>query len=116
MTPGVATFPTAAPPPESDVEWLTPRYESIPRLLQQYDRWLGWAKNGEGRKVPRAVARPDKGIDAQNANNWSSFAALRAASQKFNGPGFALGPVSGGPTFAGVDIDDCRNPRTGDIA
>jgi hypothetical protein len=103
--------------PQSDrpTRWLSPKYDAIPSILREHDRWMFWTLDGDGRKVPRAVTKPDKNIDATKACNWSSYAKLIAASEKLNGSGFALGTVDKGPTFAGIDLDHCRNPITGVI-
>lgn len=97
-------------------KWLTPIYENIPALLREHDRWFLWTLDGEARKVPRAVRSPHgTSINAHNPKHWCSLDKLLSAKEKLNGPGFELGPVEGGPTFAGVDLDGCRDPVTGKI-
>lgn len=100
---------------EKASKWLTPRFDTIPPQLKDADRWLLWDEDGAGRKVPRAIGRPDRNVDGTNPLNWGSFAKFSAANVKLKGPGFALGPVEGGPTFAGIDLDGCRNAQTGGI-
>lgn len=95
--------------------WLAPKFDNIPTLLRQHNRWLIWTKDGNGRKVPRAVHSPDKNTDGIKPTAWCSFEALLSAKQPLSGPGFALGSVDGGPTFAGIDLDHCRDPQTGAI-
>lgn len=102
--------------PDGPPKWLTPIYENIPALLREYARWFLWTLNGANRKVPRAVKSPHgRSINAHNPEYWCSFDALLNAKDPLNGPGFELGSVLNGPTFAGVDIDDCRDPLTGRI-
>jgi hypothetical protein len=96
-------------------KWLTPIYENIPALLREHDRWFLWTLDGEARKVPRAVAKPHINIDASKSKHWCSLDKLLTAKNLLNGPGFALGAVEKGPTFAGVDLDDCRDLLTGKI-
>jgi hypothetical protein len=98
-------------------KWLTPIYENIPSLLREHARWLLWMLDGEGQKVPRAATRPHGyNINARNPKYWCSYDQMRGAKDPLNGPGFALGGVDGGPTFAGADLDHCRDSRTGVIA
>ena len=96
--------------------WLLPRYDLTPLLLKQHDRWMFWTLDGEAKKVPRSVVeQKDRNTNPNNPVKWSSRDKLIAASQKYRGPGFALGSVDNGPTFAGIDLDKCRNPKTGTI-
>jgi predicted P-loop ATPase len=110
MTPVVNFAPTDGPS-----RWLSPIYENMPALPREHARWLRWTVDGAGRKVPRANKRPDVNTNANNPTNWCSFDELLKAPDLLNGPGFALGAVEGGPTFSGIDLDDCRNPVSGAI-
>ena len=110
MTPA-ADLHLVEPPPK----WLPPLYENIPVFLREHARWVSWALDGAGRKVPREVAHPKININVHNPKYWCSFDALCQAKDPLNGPGFVLGTVEGGPVFSGVDLDDCRNPITGVI-
>jgi hypothetical protein len=104
------------PQPHNTSEWLPPRYDTMPLLLKQYGRWMFWTVDGEGKKTPRKVTeQKDRNIDPNNSSNWGSWDQLIAASHKYRGPGFALGHVDNGPTFGGIDLDDCRDPKTGVI-
>jgi hypothetical protein len=98
-------------------QWLTTQTHHIPLGLQQLPRWLVWAVDGNGQKVPRSVARPNRKCDATNSGNWYSFDdAVRAVTTHTAlRLGFALGAVEHGPTIAGVDLDMCRDPATGEI-
>lgn len=96
--------------------WLTPQFDTIPELLRFHPRWLLWAIDGAGHKVPRSVSRPDHNTKPNLASSWSDYdTAKEAAVRHSKGIGFALGQVQSGPTFAGIDLDDCRNPDTGAI-
>lgn len=99
-------------------EWLSVIPDNIPEFLQQYPRWVLWSLDGSGRKSPRSAHnRLDRAVDATKPKNWSSFqqAAQICADKRGFGLGFALGSVVDGPTFAGVDLDNCRDPKTGQI-
>lgn len=96
--------------------WLKPNFDTIPQLLQQHARWLLWTVDGTGRKVPRNIEKPNRNIDASKPSNWATFAQVVPLAEKHQyGIGFALGAVQDGPTFAGIDIDKCRNPENGVI-
>ncbi len=89
---------------------------TIPDLLRQHPRWVVWDLDGAGKKSPRAAWKHDTAIDAGKAKHWSPFpAAVDAGIKNQIGIGFALGDVQDGPSFAGIDLDKCRNPTTGII-
>lgn len=96
--------------------WLSPKTDALPTLLQAHPRWVVWAIDGSGRKVPRNARKPDRGVDATKPSNWTDFDTAKTVLQKAGyGLGFALGPVQDGPTFSGIDLDKCRDPQTGII-
>jgi hypothetical protein len=94
---------------------MSPQFDEVPELLRLHDRWMLWERDGSGRKVPRAVKRPDRDCDGTRPSNWCDWNTLIASPRKLKGPGFALGAVDKGPTIAGIDLDGCRNPVTGVI-
>jgi hypothetical protein len=74
--------------------------------------WVLWRwvlRKGKWDKPPY---QPD-GAFAQNNNSktWSSYETVLVAVDKFEGIGFCLL----GSEFAAFDIDDCRDPATGNI-
>jgi putative DNA primase/helicase len=83
--------------------------------------WVGWRyhrrRDGKGRrkwtKVPINV-RTGEPADSTDPATWSAFAEAMAGMIRLglDGIGFVFAPD--GP-FAGVDIDDCRDPTTGEI-
>jgi predicted P-loop ATPase len=102
-------------PPTS--EWLQTEIAGVPADLRHVSRWLLWTIDGNDQKVPRSAFRPDRDCDANKAKNWASFdEVVRVISTR---PqlrlGFALGGRESGATIAGVDLDHCRNPLTGEI-
>src|SRR5204863_1525828 len=61
-------------------------------------------------------ARPDRPCDATNSRHWTTHTrATDVATKHSSGIGFALGAVQDGSTFAGVDLDKCRDATTGAI-
>ena len=87
---------------------------SIPQALKAEARWVCWrytTRNGKPTKVP---IDPKNGqlASCTDSATWSGFSqAISAAKQlKANGVGFVLGDG-----FTGVDLDKCRDPKTGQI-
>src|SRR5262245_14410999 len=101
---------------------LTVQPEGIPAELRERPQWIGWRyeqrqDKGGGRKwtkVPVGVktGRPASSTDA---GTWATCDAALAAYRRggLDGLGFVFSPD--GP-FAGVDLDDCRDPATGALA
>lgn len=92
--------------------------DQIPAELKKYTNWVAWkieVRNGKETKVP---------IDAKSGKNASSidprtWTDISTASEYFKnhrgngvkGVGFAFDKTR----LAGIDLDKCRNPETGDI-
>jgi len=88
--------------------------DGIPEELRRERRWMLWnleLKTGRWSKVPKQV----NGRDASSTDpaKWNTFNAVNTAYAKGSGDGlgFALGDG-----FAGIDLDNCRNPETGEIS
>jgi len=95
----------------------------IPDDLTALQRWVLWIfvwkenKKGGGKwdKVPHRVC--GKKASSTDPTQWNTFKAVYAAYQRrgagdtrFDGIGFVLGDG-----FVGIDLDDVRNPDTGEI-
>jgi primase-polymerase (primpol)-like protein len=81
--------------------------------LSMFDagRWIVWALSSDGRKLPHDWRNPKRAIDATDETFWTSYGNARQVADDHDlGVGFALGDG-----WAGVDIDDCRNPVTGQL-
>lgn len=91
----------------------SPVLGSIPDELQQVSRWLLWRYDEHEKKQPHSAKNLYK-CDPNDPANWSTFAEAMSAflrnGSRFDGVGFALGD-----DFAGVDLDDCRDPVSGVI-
>ena len=89
--------------------------ESIPAELKAIPRWLLWRledRAGKPSKVPyQADGRPAKVNDPAT---WTTFETALAAYRAggFSGLGIAL---SDDDDLAGVDLDKCLNPDTGEL-
>lgn len=90
--------------------------------LKLFDRWLGWrwTWNEKSHKwdKPPINARTGGPGSSTNPATWCSFnealEGMRAG--RYDGIGFALGEADGGVHFAGIDLDDCRYPETGELS
>lgn len=85
----------------------TVNFDVIPEQMRRVRRWILW-RDTAGRKRPFTVA--GSSADSTDPATWSSFADALAAFQSgtYTGLGFVLGDG-----FAGIDLDDVRNPETG---
>jgi hypothetical protein len=112
-----------------------PLQAQIPTELLSCPQWIAWwSVAGEGRRVQlsnggwtgvlKAQAKPHKlPIDARTGGlaastrpaTWSSAEDARAAVIKWSlsGIGFVF---TDSDSYAGVDLDNCRDPDTGEIA
>ena len=94
-------------------------YDSVPDCLKELAnqaRWVGWRwelRNREWTKPPRTPA----GQFAKNSDpeTWSTLKAIEACveSGKFDGVGLMLLDLK---CFAAIDLDNCRDPLTGEAA
>jgi hypothetical protein len=91
---------------------------TIPRKLRAHKQWVCWrerTKHGKPTKVPIS---PRTGRIA-SVSNRSSWDTISKAYQRFSknrqsirGVGFVL---TSRDAFAAIDLDDCRDPKTGNI-
>jgi len=85
---------------------------AIPAALRERPRWLCWReekRNGKPTKVPYC-ATTGKHADCTDASSWTDFETVLEASADYDGIGFVLGDG-----WVGVDIDHCRDPKTGKL-
>ena len=94
---------------------LQVRPETIPQELKSRPQWVVWKAVGE-----KPDKRPYSACTGQMASStdlltWSTFeeACKALESGQYSGLGFVL--CSGDP-YTGVDLDDCIDPETGEIA
>ena len=75
-------------------------------------QWVGWRLEQRDGKPTKVPVDPDSGHRAKttDANTWGDSESAIAAIEKFklNGIGF----VFTGAPYTGVDLDDCRDPKT----
>ena len=85
----------------------------VDQPLQERHRWICWRwkkdKNGKPTKVPISPVTL-KPISTQDESEWESYEQALEDAPKNDGVGYVLGDGIGG-----VDLDNCRNPDTGEI-
>jgi putative DNA primase/helicase len=90
---------------------------NIPGELSEHDQWLTWrwAVTHDGERTKQPV-NPHSGqlASATNPSTWGSYEVAVAACDMFGYPGVGFVFTSGDP-YVGVDLDDCRDPETGEI-
>jgi primase-polymerase (primpol)-like protein len=97
-------------------EILPVKIGCIPEELKIRPQWVVWKAVGEGpQKIPYS-AKTGRKASATDLLSWSSFdeanEALRSG-QQYSGLGFVF---SSGDPFAGIDLDGCVDPQTGEVA
>src|SRR5215210_5613582 len=90
--------------------------ENIPEELRQRPQWLVWKleqRDGKPTKVPYIAGGVGR-ASSTDSETWRTFeeAVQALRTGRFAGIGFVF---SSGDPFAGVDLDDCRDPETGEL-
>ena len=90
--------------------------DSLPEELRQRRQWVVWKleeRGGKPTKVPYIAGGSGK-ASSTDSLTWRSFeeAVQALETGRYNGIGFVF---SSGDPFAGVDLDDCRDPETGEL-
>ena len=101
---------TATPIPEA-----LRHISNVPNDMQNEVAWVLWRSiqcNGKARKVPWSVY--DKAASSTDSTTWAAFDTVveKLREGYHAGIGFVFAEDS---LFCGVDLDGCRNPRTGEI-
>ena len=93
--------------------------ENIPEDLKVRPQWVGWQYEADARRQ-KWVKRPyDPGTQQPasitDASTWGTYkeALAAATAQSWDGIGFAFTALDG---LVGVDIDNCRDPKNGELA
>lgn len=97
--------------------------ENIPDELKAYDQWVNWCwllEDGKWTKplVNPKIFRPGKLYRASHSKpaTWGAYdralANFKKAPDEIAGIGFCF---TANDPYAGVDLDDCRNPETGEV-
>jgi putative DNA primase/helicase len=88
----------------------------VPIAMFERNQWVAWKwaeRDGKPTKVP---VNPKTGGNAaaDNPATWNTYEAATRAVKRFNAAGVGFVFTDSDP-FSGVDLDDCRNPKTGEI-
>jgi putative DNA primase/helicase len=89
---------------------------NIPEEFRRRWQWLVWKfekRNDKNTKVPYIAGGVGR-ASSTDSETWRSFEEAVQALQagRYDGIGFVF---SSGDPYAGVDLDDCRNPETGEV-
>ena len=95
--------------------------DAVPDVLRRERRWVLWGlelRKGKLTKVPYNAGSGQR-ASSTDPQTWTDFesvvrafrASQTSAPGAYNGVGFVLGDG-----YAGVDLDDCRDPATGELA
>ena len=97
-----------------------PLIENIPGQLTERPQWVCWrVVEREGKKPTKVPYTPgtERRASSTDLMSWRTFQealeAYEAGEPPYDGIGFCF--CSADP-FVAVDLDDCRNPETGDVA
>lgn len=111
---------TDARPPKPDV--LTPKLENVPQRLRDVDQWVAWKQdcqeNKDGTQRWTKVPISPVGHGYASSTDPETWGTFTDAIREFNVNGDVVGVgvvLTESDPFIGVDIDDCRDPETGEI-
>jgi hypothetical protein len=93
--------------------------DNIPKELMQYPQWVCWKAvpkaDGKIDKIP-IEAGTGKSAKSNDPSTWRTYqeavSFYKKHCQKYAGIGFVLSETD---PFVGGDLDDCRNPETGEL-
>jgi primase-polymerase (primpol)-like protein len=94
--------------PKAEPEGITRFLENIPEELRQRAQWVVHKE-----KVPYIAGGVGR-ASSTDSLTWRTFEEAVQALQtgRYDGIGFVF---SSGDPFAGVDLDNCRDPETGEL-
>ncbi len=90
--------------------------DNIPEELRRRPQWVAWKleqRDGKPTKVPY-IAHGVGRADTTDLMTWRTFeqAVTALETGRYDGVGFVF---SSGDPYAGIDLDDCRDPATGEL-
>ena len=86
-------------------------FKNIPKEMIKYDQWVCWTKE------KRPINPKNSWItyaSVTNSDTWGTFEQAVDAYHRLNLRGIGFVFTKADP-FVGIDIDNCRNPKTGRI-
>ena len=104
--------------PKAEQQRTREMLDNLPKELRRRRQWVVWKlekRPGEDKptKMPYIAGGAGK-ADTTDLMTWRTFeeAVQALRTGRYNGVGFVF---SSGDPYAGVDLDDCRNPETGEL-
>ena len=102
--------------PKAEPEQITELLENIPEELRGRRQWVCWKleqRDGKPTKIPYIAGGVGR-ASSTDSRTWRPFeeAVQALESGWYDGLGFVF---SSGDPYAGVDLDDCRDPETGEL-
>lgn len=93
------------------------RLGNIPEEMRRRRQWVAWKleeRNGKSTKIPYIVAGGEGRASSTDSETWGSFeeAVQALKTGLYKGIGFVF---SSGDPYAGIDLDGCRDPETGEL-
>jgi len=90
-------------------------FHNVPPAIRDENNWVLWKnviRGGKSTKIPYSVW--DAPASSTDASTWSTYesSVIRFDEAQHAGIGFVFAAGGG---FAGIDLDGCRNPKTGVI-
>ncbi|MEZ3165649.1 phage NrS-1 polymerase family protein [Halorubrum miltondacostae] len=90
--------------------------EAVPESLRERDQWVCWREEERDGKPTKIPVTPGGGgfASATESETWSSFEAALDYTETAHADGVGFVFTDDDP-IVGVDLDDCRDPETGDV-
>ena len=96
-------------------------YDQIPQVLKDIPNWVLWimqVRDDKETKMPISAHKQNGHFVEGKSNDsktWADFSTVKDICEAEKDNRLGIGFVLGETEFAGVDIDDCRDPLTGRI-
>ncbi len=104
--------------PQASTTVHTPVVANIPEQLTERPQWVCWrleARDGKKTKVPYTPGTLRR-ASSTDLMTWRTFSEALGAYERSEPPYDGIGFVfSSADPFAGIDLDDCRDPETGAV-
>jgi len=90
--------------------------EAIPETLRERDQWVCWREEERDGKPTKIPVTPGGGgfASSTESETWASFETALNYTETAHADGVGFVFTDDDP-IVGVDLDDCRDPETGDV-
>ena len=90
--------------------------EAIPETLRERDQWVCWREAERDGKPTKIPVTPGAGefASSTDSDTWASFETALDYTKTAHADGVGFVFTDDDP-IVGVDLDDCRDPETGDV-